>query len=52
MLLATKLGVRLTGRFERGADGPSNTFLDKNNLEPEVAAVPNSVVGNAALSGE
>jgi hypothetical protein len=50
-VLVNRFRLYLTGSFEQKADCRSSLFLGKNNLDPEVAAVPNSVVGNAQSRG-
>ncbi len=52
MLLAVRLGFLLTGRFKRGADNGSNTFLDINELEVKESCVPEADYGNALLRCE
>ena len=52
MLLAIKLGFRLTGRFELGSDDGSNTFLVLNELELKESYVSEAGYGNALIRCE
>ncbi|MGP5157000.1 hypothetical protein NDQ71_13465 [Pseudoalteromonas sp. KG3] len=44
--------LHLTDSHERETDSRSNSFLDRNELEPKDGSVPFLDVRNAALSSE